>query len=63
MIPHVRTNNKGEYRFENPPCWGRYTVYAEDEEAGYSRVSTGPAGDGHLSEVELTPEQREAEFT
>ena len=61
-LPNTKTNDAGEYRFENLPWWGRYTVYAEDEEAGYSSFSTGPAGDGHPSEVELTPEHREAEF-
>jgi TonB family protein len=61
-LPATRTNEAGEYRFENLPWWGRYTVYAEDEDAGYSSFSTGPAGDSHPSEVELTPERREAEF-
>jgi hypothetical protein len=61
-LPTTKTNNTGEYRFENLPWWGRYTVYAEDEEAGYSSFSTGPAGDSHPSEVELTPEHREAEL-
>jgi hypothetical protein len=63
MLPHVKTNDKGEYRFEDLPWWGRYTVYAEDEEAGYSSFSTGPdLGDGHAAEVELVPEHPEAEF-
>jgi|SRR5438132_2490550 len=62
VLPHVKANDTGEYRFENLPWWGRYTVYAEDEDAGYSSFSTGPAGDSHLSEVELTPEHPEAEF-
>jgi hypothetical protein len=61
-LPHTKTNDAGEYRFESIPWWGRYTVYAEDEDAGYSMFSTGLAGDGHPSEVELTPEHREAEF-
>src|SRR5258705_1132222 len=61
-LPSTKTNGTGEYRFENLPWWGRYTVYAEDEDAGYSSFSTGPAGDNHPSEVELTPEHREAEF-
>jgi hypothetical protein len=62
-LPHVKTNDKGEYRFENLPWWGRYTVYAEDEEAGYSSFSTGPDLDeGHAAEVELAPEHPEAEF-
>ena len=58
VLPHARTNDAGEYRFESVPWWGRYTVYAEDEEAGYSRFSTGPAGDSNLIEVEVTPEHR-----
>jgi hypothetical protein len=60
-LPHVKTNNAGEYRFENLH-WGRYTVYADDEDAGYSTLSTGPSGDGHPAEVELAPEHPEAEF-
>jgi hypothetical protein len=59
-LPHTSTNDKGEYRFEHIPWWGRYTVYADDEVAGYSAFSTGPAGDAHPVEVELTPEHREA---
>jgi hypothetical protein len=62
ILPHIRTNDKGEYRFESLPWWGRYTVYAEDEDAGYSSFSTGPAGDSHPPEVEVTPEHPEAEF-
>ena len=62
VLPHTRTNDAGEYRVENLPWWGRYAVYAEDEEAGYASFSTGPARDGHPSEVELTPEHREPEF-
>ncbi len=61
-LPHTKTNDTGEYRFENLPWWGKYNVYAEDEDAGYSSFSTGPAGDSHPSEVEVTPENREAEF-
>jgi hypothetical protein len=62
MLPHVKSNDKGEYRFESLPWWGRYTVYAEDEDAGYSHFSTGQGGDSHPSEVEITPEHAEAEF-
>ena len=61
VLPHVRTNDAGEYRFANIPWWGKYTVYAEDEDAGYSIFSTG-AGRSEPSEVELTPEHREAEL-
>jgi hypothetical protein len=62
VLPHTTTNDTGEYRFENLPWWGRYTVYADDEKAGYSQVSTGPAGDGHPPEVEITPEKPKAEL-
>src|SRR5580704_13239214 len=30
-LPATRTNEAGEYRFENLPWWGRYTFYAESE--------------------------------
>jgi hypothetical protein len=63
VLPHTKTNDKGEYRFENVPWWGRYTVYADDEDAGYSVISTGPAGNGHPAEVEITPEHPEAELS
>src|SRR3954469_3763369 len=62
MLPHTTTNNTGEYRFENVPWWGRYTVYADDEKAGYSQISTGPAGDSHPPEVEITPEKPKSEL-
>src|SRR5262249_33465019 len=62
MLPHTRTNDSGEYRFENLPWWGRYTVYADDEDAGYSLFSTGPVGDSGHREVELTPERPRAEL-
>src|SRR6185437_15734353 len=62
ILPHTKTNDQGEYRFENLPWWGRYTVYADDEKAGYSDISTGPAGNGHPPEVEITSEHPKAEF-
>jgi len=61
-LPHTSTNDAGEYRFEDVPWWGRYTVYADDENEGYSSFSTGPAGDSSPPEVELTPEHPEAEL-
>jgi hypothetical protein len=61
VLPHTRTNEKGEYRFESLPWWGRYTVYAEDEDAGYSLFSTG-SGYSEPSEVKLTPQQQEGEL-
>ncbi|MBZ5512059.1 MAG: carboxypeptidase-like regulatory domain-containing protein [Acidobacteriia bacterium] len=61
VLPNTRTNDAGEYRFDKLPWWGRYTVYADDEDAGYSRTSTGTAG-SRPPEVEVTPEHREAEL-
>lgn len=61
-LPRVTSNDKGEYRFESLPWWGRYTVYGEDDDAGYSIFSNGPAGDNHPSEVEITLEHSEAEL-
>jgi hypothetical protein len=60
-LPHTKTNDVGEYRFEQIPWWGKYSVYAEDEDAGYSLFSTREA---HTDpqEVELTPDHPEAEM-
>jgi len=58
VLPRTTTNQSGAYRFENLPWWGRYTVYADDEEAGYSLYSNDPARD--VAEVEVRPEHREA---
>jgi hypothetical protein len=62
VLPRTTTNERGEYRFVNLPWWGRYTVCAEDEEAGYSEFSTGCVGQSQPPEVELTPERPEAEL-
>jgi hypothetical protein len=62
-LPHTRTNDGGEYRFDNVPWWGKYTVYADDEDAGYSDFSTGAGDDRSAPEVELTPDHPEAELT
>jgi hypothetical protein len=62
VLPSTTTNERGEYRFANLPWWGRYTVCAEDEEAGYSSFTTGCAGQNQPKEVELTSERREAEL-
>ena len=61
-LPHTWTNDAGEYRFENVPWWGRYTVYGDDENEGYPSFSTGPAGDSSPPEVQITPEHPEAEL-
>jgi hypothetical protein len=59
-LPWTKTNDTGAFRFEHLPL-GRYTVFAEDKEEGYSSFSTGVGG-GHPPEVELTTEHSEAEF-
>lgn len=59
-FPHVRTNDSGEYRFQKLPLWGAYLIYADDERAGYSLVTTGPL-DQH-TDAEITPERPEATF-
>ena len=60
-LPHTRTNDVGEYRFEQIPWWGKYSVHAEDDDAGYSLFSTGE-GRAEPQEVELTPEHAEGEM-
>ena len=62
VLPHTTTDDRGEYRFVHLPWWGRYTVYAEDEEAGYSSFSTGGYGQTQPLEIEITPARREAEL-
>jgi hypothetical protein len=61
-LPHTTTNDKGEYRFDLHR-WGKYTVYAEDEDAGYSSYSTGHYDQGQPLAVEITDEHREAQMT
>ena len=58
--PYVRTNDVGEYRFRNLPLWGTYFIYADDEAAGYTRVTTGPLN--LQTDVEVTSEHPEAAF-
>jgi hypothetical protein len=60
-LPRTKSNDAGEYRFANLPWWGRYSVYAEDDDAGYSLFSTGPSRNDP-PEVELTPEHRDTEL-
>jgi hypothetical protein len=60
-LPWTKTNDKGVFRFEHLPL-GRYTVFAQDKEEGYSSFSTGVGGT-HPPEVELTTEHSEAEFS
>lgn len=61
ILPSTKTNDKGIFRFEHLRL-GRYTVFAEDKKAGYTSVSTRPAGTDHRPEVKLMAEHPEAEF-
>ncbi len=62
ILPHTTTDDRGEFRF-NLPWWGKYTVYADDGDAGYSRYSTGDFPQCQPPTVEITPEHREAKIT
>jgi hypothetical protein len=58
QFPSTISNDHGQYRFENLP-WGTYSVYAEDDEAGYlaedDDVQTQPS-------VEISRDHPQAEF-
>jgi Carboxypeptidase regulatory-like domain len=58
QFPNTRSNDRGEYRFENLP-WGRYTVSAEDDDAGYSG---DVIDDSSQPSVEISRERPNAEF-
>jgi hypothetical protein len=60
VLPSTRTDQNGNYRFDKLAWLGRYTVYADDPDAGYSSFSTGPAGPGHPPEATISPEHPEA---
>jgi hypothetical protein len=60
-LPWTKTDEAGAFRFEHLPL-GRYSVFAEDKGQGYSSFSTGTAGQGNPTEVELTTEHSEAEI-
>jgi hypothetical protein len=38
VLPHAKTDQQGEYRFEQV-CSGRFSVFVKDNEAGYSQSS------------------------
>ncbi|MBV8437128.1 MAG: hypothetical protein JOY95_06400 [Silvibacterium sp.] len=59
ILPYTKTDQNGEFHFVRIPWWGRYTVFADDEEAGYSLSATGL---NPTKSVTLSPEQPEAEF-
>lgn len=56
MLPATKTDQNGKFRFSGIPWWGRYAVFAADEDAGYSLFSTGPNGPESTKEVILSPE-------
>jgi hypothetical protein len=58
QFPSTMSNDRGEYRFENLP-WGRYTVFAEDHDAGYSGEVID---DSSQPSVEISREHPQAEF-
>lgn len=62
MLPHTKTDQHGKFRFADIPWWGRYTVFADDEKAGYSQFSNGPNDPASTKEVTLSPKQPGAEF-
>jgi hypothetical protein len=62
ILPVTKTDQNGKFRFTGIPWWGRYTVFAADEDAGYSQYSTGLNDPQSTKEVTLSPEQPEAEF-
>src|SRR5437764_6496453 len=58
QFPSARSDDHGEYRFENLP-WGRYTVFADDPDAGYSGTVID---DTSQPSVEISQEQPQSEF-
>jgi 5-hydroxyisourate hydrolase-like protein (transthyretin family) len=49
VLPLARTDENGNYRM-GVPWWNRYTVYAEDPNAGYSISATGRSDPVHPAE-------------
>lgn len=60
ILPHTQTDVNGHYRLL-VRWWGRYTVYADDEAAGYSQSSTGPF-DVKIRYVTVSAKRPTAEF-
>src|SRR5436305_3373 len=58
QFPTVTSNDVGEYRFENL-SWGRYTVFADDPDAGYSGTVID---DRTQPSVEISQERPQSEF-
>lgn len=61
VLPRAKTDENGYYRM-GVPWWGRYRVYAEDRDAGYSSFTTGLLDPNHPPEITVSPELPQAEF-
>jgi hypothetical protein len=62
MPPTTLTDENGIYRFENLFAWGRWTVYAVDEEQGYSYYTASYSLSGPAPQVSISPQHPEAKF-
>jgi hypothetical protein len=63
VLPTTKTDLTGKYRFKDIPWWGRYTVYSEDDNAGYKNGITGPPVRlGQPAEITLSSQDPVAEF-
>ena len=62
MLPTTETDANGNYRFENLAPWGRWTVYAVDEEHGYSYYTEGYSLSDPAPQVSISPQHPEAKL-
>jgi len=58
QYPSTRSDDRGDYRFENLP-WGRYTVFADDPDHGYSGTVID---DSSQPSVEISPERPKSQL-
>jgi hypothetical protein len=61
-LPRTKTDQQGKFRFAKIPWWGRYTIYANDAEAGFGVFASRPRNATTIQEITLSPEHPEAEF-
>jgi hypothetical protein len=65
VLPHMKTNQRGEYRFEQL-CDGRYSVFVSDRDAGYpfssSYINQFLYG-GRIPEVKINDAHLDEELT
>src|SRR5438270_913727 len=62
ILPSTKTDEQGHYSFENLP-FGRYAVFGDDENAGYSATSRPPHLDDQVNDVEISLQHPAAELT